>query len=406
MQKYITWREIKVSIALALLIATELVDFWFLYHCFVLIQKDQAKWSERSKTNLPNSAQIFSVQVKNQEKNDNVLCKGYFNFAFGSKSMKKWMSQKLFGRNFFCKDYFNFAFGSKSMKKWMSQKLFGRNFFWKKMLNFRNEKFSKKTEIFLTSWNVLDAFLLWIRKFTYDLNDVNLVFTFSFEKFSEKKKIVFSKKKLVFRLSFIILIFNYLNSKICYLGNLQKNWKIIFALFFFTHVCSVFFTKFYMSFLKIIIVKFSIWEIMRNNWKRFFFFVFFSDYIKILLDFQKNRNFYMYNLKLCKNLEIIFTVSTFMCALCSSQISVWNLLLTSFLCWGSVKNLKTLGYIKLNTSFLIRCAIAKDRRSFDLVSPTNSYSIIFKYTMSTSFTNIWWILWFKIDPENKLRPRF
>ena len=180
MQIFVTWREIIVSIALALLIATELVDFWFLYHCFVLIQKDQSKWSERSKTNLPNSAQIFSVQVKNQEKNDNVLCK----------------------------DYFKFAFGSKSMKKWMSQKLFGRNFFWKKMLNFRNEKLSKKTEIFLTSWNVLDAFLLWIRKFTYDLNDVNLVFTFSFEKFSEKKKIVFSKKKLVFRLSFIILIFN------------------------------------------------------------------------------------------------------------------------------------------------------------------------------------------------------
>ena len=143
--------------------------------------------------------------------------------------------------------------------------------------------------------------------------------------------------------------------------------------------------------------------------EKIFFFRFFSDYIKILLDFQKNRNFYMYNLKFCKNLEIIFTVSTFMCALCSSHISVWilwNLLLTSFLCWGSVKKLKTLGYIKLNTSFLIRCAIAKDRRSFDLVSPTNSYSIIFKYTMSTSFTNIWWILWFKIVPENKLRPRF
>ena len=56
-----------------------------------------------------------------------------------------------------------------------------------------------------------------------------------------------------------------------------------------------------------------------------------------------------------------------MCAPCSSQISdwiLWKLLLTSFLCWGFVKKLKLKHYIKLNSSFLIRCTIAKDRKNF------------------------------------------
>ena len=177
MLKFFTWRQILVSIALALLIATELIDFWFSDHCFVLIQKDQSKWSEKSKTKLPNSAQIFSVQVKNQEKNYNVLCE----------------------------DNFKFAFGSKSMKKSRSQKLFGRNFFWKKMLNFRNEKLSKKTENFLDFLKCFRFFFHMISKIYiwFECCEFSVHF-FIWEIFQKKDR--FFKKKLVFRLSFIILI--------------------------------------------------------------------------------------------------------------------------------------------------------------------------------------------------------
>ena len=53
-----------------------------------------------------------------------------------------------------------------------------------------------------------EIFLVFLKISTYDLNFMSLVLNFLFEKISEQKKIVFSKKKFVFRLSFLILIFN------------------------------------------------------------------------------------------------------------------------------------------------------------------------------------------------------
>ena len=162
-QIFVPWKEILVS--LALLIATELVDFWFLYHCFVLIQKDKSKRSENQK-------QTFQIPHKF--------------FLFRWKIKKKMIM-------FYAKITSNLHLVVSQWKSECHKNCLVVIFFWKKMLNFRNEKLSKKTEIFLTSWNVLDAFFIWIRKFTYDLNVVNLVFIFSFEKFSEKKDRFFKK---------------------------------------------------------------------------------------------------------------------------------------------------------------------------------------------------------------------
>ena len=54
---------------------------------------------------------------------------------------------------------------------------------------------------------------------------------------------------------------------------------------------------------------------------------------------------------------------------------------------ATVKKFKSIVGIKLNTSFLIRCKLAKDCSTFDLVSPTKPYSTMFEYKKKHDFHN-------------------